>query len=108
MVSLVRSTSGGRNNTKDELNFRWRAPRVGAFLFWDHGGGSPSRHKCSLEHIPPSWHGCHGDACDHIDLRKALSERFQRAQRGRLVLTTGWPFLDRVSGGGLPKSRSPN
>jgi hypothetical protein len=40
-----------------------------------------------------------------IDLRKALSERFQqRPAVAASVLTTGLPFLDRTSGGGLPKS----
>jgi hypothetical protein len=40
-----------------------------------------------------------------IDLRKALSERFQqRPVPARSFLTTGLPFLDRVSGGGLPKN----
>ena len=40
-----------------------------------------------------------------IDLRKALSERFQqRPVPARSFVTTGFPFLDRVNGGGLPKS----
>jgi hypothetical protein len=40
-----------------------------------------------------------------IDLRNALSERFPaRSAPAASVLTTGLPFLDRVSGGGLPKS----
>src|SRR6266403_5687201 len=40
-----------------------------------------------------------------IDLRKALSERFPaRSAPAASVLTTGLPFLDRASGGGLPKS----
>src|SRR6266849_7894849 len=40
-----------------------------------------------------------------IDLRKALSERFpQRPAPAASVLTTGLSFLDRTSGGGLPKS----
>src|SRR5437773_11501506 len=40
-----------------------------------------------------------------IDLRKALSERFPaRSAPAASVLTTGLRFLDRASGGGLPKS----
>src|SRR5437667_12111288 len=40
-----------------------------------------------------------------IDLRKALSERFPaRSAPVASVLTTGLRFLDRASGGGLPKS----
>src|SRR5216110_1682289 len=40
-----------------------------------------------------------------IDLRKALSERFPpRSAPAASVLTTGLPFLDRASCGGLPKS----
>jgi hypothetical protein len=40
-----------------------------------------------------------------IDLRKALSQRFPQRQPPALsVLTTGLRFLDRASGGGLPKS----
>jgi hypothetical protein len=40
-----------------------------------------------------------------IDLRKALSERFpQRSAPATSFLTTGLRFLDRASGGGLPKS----
>src|SRR5881409_1660063 len=40
-----------------------------------------------------------------IDLRKALSERFPaRSAPAASVLTTGLPFLDRASGGGLPNS----
>ena len=40
-----------------------------------------------------------------IDLRKALAERFpQRAQPATTVLPTHLPFLDRITGGGFPKS----
>src|SRR5947208_16856353 len=40
-----------------------------------------------------------------IDLRKALSERFPaRSAPAASVLTTGLRFLDRASGGALPKS----
>src|SRR5256885_6706492 len=40
-----------------------------------------------------------------IDLRKALSERFPaRSVPAASALTTGLRFLDRASGGGLPKS----
>ena len=40
-----------------------------------------------------------------IDLRKALAQRFpQRSQPATTVLPTDLPFLDRVAGGGFPKS----
>ena len=40
-----------------------------------------------------------------IDLRKALAERFpQRSQPATTVLGTGFPSLDRITGGGFPKS----
>jgi len=40
-----------------------------------------------------------------IDLRKALAERFpQRSQLVTTVLPTHLPFLDRITGGGFPKS----
>ena len=40
-----------------------------------------------------------------IDLRKALAERFpQRSQPATTVLGTGFPSLDRITGGGFPRS----
>src|SRR5438552_3882669 len=51
--------------SKDVHNGDIVAALIGAFLFWDHGGGSPSRHKCSLEHILLCAKVGHGDACGH-------------------------------------------
>jgi hypothetical protein len=46
-----------------------------------------------------------GTAAAIIDLRKALAERFpERAQPATTVLPTYLPFLDRITGGGFPKS----
>jgi len=40
-----------------------------------------------------------------IDLRKALAERFPHpSQPATTTLTTGFQFLDRITGGGFPKS----
>jgi hypothetical protein len=40
-----------------------------------------------------------------IDLRKALAERFpQRLQPATTVLATGFPVLDQITSGGIPKS----
>ncbi len=46
-----------------------------------------------------------GTSATIIDLRKALAERFpQRLQPATTTLVTGLQFLDRITGGGFPKS----